>query len=210
MYKSYIYKTSQFSMELSAEEKSALNGEHGKTLQTAYRILVATGEATNAEKLVPIKWAHLSGVNYNTIGDSGEEFLKTLSQDAKVKVKTTLNPMGFDFDHISDFKHIDDDFIEKQKSIKAAVIIDGPEAVLNSKDKNNPIKIDNSPPIVDKKTIWMGLFDMFLARAAGIISIPVIKSSPTILIEIAIIAAIKIVNIALYLSGFIPSALAKS
>ena len=30
------------------------------------------------------------------------------------------------------------------------------------------------------------------------------------LIEIAIIAAIKIVNIALYLSGFIPSALAKS
>ena len=99
---------------------------------------------------------------------------------------------------------------EKQKSIKAAVIIDGPEAVLNSKDENNPIKIDNSPPIVDKKTIWMGLFDMFLARAAGIISIPVIKSSPTILIEIAIIAAIKIVNIALYLSGFIPSALARS
>ena len=46
-------------MELTSEEKAALNGEHGDTLQTAYRILVATGEATNAEKLIPIKWAHL-------------------------------------------------------------------------------------------------------------------------------------------------------
>lgn len=114
-------------MELTKEEQSALDGEKGDALQTAYRILVATGEATNAEKLIPIKWAHLSGVNYNTIGDSGEEFLKTLSQDAKVKVKTTLNPMGFDFDHISDFKHIDDDFIEKQKSIKDSYIKMGVE-----------------------------------------------------------------------------------
>ena len=48
-------------MELTSEEKAALNGEHGDTLQTAYRILVATGEATNAEKLIPITWAHLSG-----------------------------------------------------------------------------------------------------------------------------------------------------
>ena len=59
-------------MELTKDEQAALNGEHGETLQTAYRILIATGEATNAERLIPIKWAHLSGVNYNTIGDSGE------------------------------------------------------------------------------------------------------------------------------------------
>ena len=49
-------------MELTSEEKDALNGKHGETMQTAYRILVATGEATDAEKLIPIKWAHLSGV----------------------------------------------------------------------------------------------------------------------------------------------------
>ena len=114
-------------MELSAEEKSALNGEHGKTLQTAYRILVATGEATNAEKLVPIKWAHLSGVNYNTIGDSGEEFLRELSKDAHVKVKATVNPMGIDFDHISKFNHIDDEFIKKQASIRDSYIRMGVE-----------------------------------------------------------------------------------
>ena len=114
-------------MELTKEEQSALNGEMGETLQTAYRILVATGEATNAEKLIPIKWAHLSGVNYNTIGDAGEEFLRKISKDAQVKVKATVNPMGFDFDHISEFNHIDDEFIEKQKSIRDSYIRMGVE-----------------------------------------------------------------------------------
>ena len=114
-------------MELTKEEEQALNGEMGETLQTSYRILLATGEATNAEKLIPIKWAHLSGVNYNTIGDSGEEFLRNLSKDAKVKVKSTVNPMGFDFDHISEFSHIDDEFIEKQKSIRDSYIRMGVE-----------------------------------------------------------------------------------
>ena len=114
-------------MELTKEEQSALNGEKGDVLQTAYRILVATGEATNAEKLIPINWAHLSGVNYNTIGDAGEEFLRKLSKDAKVKVKATVNPMGFDFDHISEFNHIEDDFIAKQKSIRDSYIRMGVE-----------------------------------------------------------------------------------
>ena len=114
-------------MDLTKEEQEALNGEMGETLQTAYRILLATGEATNAEKLIPIKWAHLSGVNYNTIGDSGEEFLRNLSKDARVKVKSTVNPMGFDFDHISEFSHIDDEFIEKQKSIRDSYIRMGVE-----------------------------------------------------------------------------------
>ena len=108
-------------MELTKEEQAALNGEMGESLKTAYRILVATGEATNAEKLVPIQWVHLSGVNYNTIGDSGEEFLSMLSKDAKVKVKTTLNPMGFDIDNVSKY-NLDQNFIEKQLSIRDSYI----------------------------------------------------------------------------------------
>ena len=93
---------------------------------------------------------------------------------------------------------------------KAAVIIDGPEDVLNSKDVNNPIITDNKPPIIEQITILCGLDDKFLAIAAGIINIPVINNNPTILIEIAMIAAIKIVKIALALSGFKPSASASS
>ncbi|MHA7733537.1 aconitase X [Nitrosopumilus sp. S6] len=104
-------------MELTREEESALKGEQGEIMEMAYRILVATGEATDAEKLVPIEWTHLSGVNYNTIGDAGEEFLSSISKDARVKVKTTLNPMGFDIDNVSNYG-LDENFISKQLSIR--------------------------------------------------------------------------------------------
>ena len=104
-------------MELTKDEEKSLNGEHGEVLQTAYRILSATGEATDAEKLVPIHWAHVSGVNYNTIGDAGEEFLASLSKNAKFKVKTTVNPMGYDKDSVEKFG-LDENFIQKQESIR--------------------------------------------------------------------------------------------
>jgi len=104
-------------LELTKEEESALDGKQGETLALAYRTLVAIGEASGADRLIPIEWAHLSGVNYNTIGDAGKEFLAHLSQDAKFKVKTTVNPMGFDFDSVSRY-HLDDKFIENQRSIK--------------------------------------------------------------------------------------------
>lgn len=83
-------------MQLTKDEEKALNGGRGEALATAYRILLAIGEATEAEKLVPIQWAHVSGVNYNTIGDAGVEFLQRVSMDGKVAVRTTINPMGFD------------------------------------------------------------------------------------------------------------------
>jgi len=104
-------------LELTKGEEEALIGEHGEALQTAYRILSATGEATDAEKLVPIHWAHVSGVNYNTIGDAGEEFLATLSKNAKFKVRTTVNPMGYDKDSVEKFG-LDENFIQKQESIR--------------------------------------------------------------------------------------------
>jgi len=104
-------------LELTKEEESALAGKHGETLALAYRILVAIGEATGADKLIPVEWAHLSGVNYNTIGDAGEEFLSHLSKDAKFKIKTTVNPMGFDSDSVSKFE-LDEEFIKKQQRIR--------------------------------------------------------------------------------------------
>ena len=91
-----------------------------------------------------------------------------------------------------------------------AAIIDGPEGVLNSNDVNSPIKTESKPPIIEYVTIFNGLSDIFLAIAAGMINIPVINNKPTILIDIAIIAAIKIVNIAFALLGFKPSASANS
>jgi predicted aconitase len=104
-------------MHLTRDEEKGLSGEYGEATSTAYRILVAIGEATDAEKLVPIKWAHVSGVNYNTIGDSGLEFLKEISKDGKVKVNTSLNPMGFDRENLPE---LSPQFIEKQFEIERA------------------------------------------------------------------------------------------
>ncbi len=108
-------------MDLTKDEEAALKGESGEVMQLAYRILVATGEATDADRLVPIEWAHVSGVNYNTIGDAGEEFLSKLSDDAKVKVKTTVNPMGYDIDSVSNY-NLDENFIKKQESIRESYV----------------------------------------------------------------------------------------
>jgi phosphomecalonate degydratase large subunit len=101
-------------MELAGEEERALDGKYGETLATAYRILVAIGEATGAKKLVPIKWAHISGVNYNTIGEGGMRFLQRFSTSSKFAVKTTINPMGYDRNRSEDIPR---NFQEKQENI---------------------------------------------------------------------------------------------
>ena len=104
-------------MHLDKSEEAALAGEQGEVMQMAYRILVATGEATDAERLVPVKWVHLSGVNYNTIGDAGEGFLRSIRDRARVRVRTTLNPMGFDSDSV-DAYGLSEEFVRKQESIR--------------------------------------------------------------------------------------------
>lgn len=101
-------------MQLTKEEEKGLKGDYGSALSAAYRILVAIGEATEAEKLTNIKWAHLSGVNYNTIGDAGVSFLEKFSEEARVKVKTTINPMGFDRTLPTDLSQ---NFLSKQMRI---------------------------------------------------------------------------------------------
>ena len=104
-------------MMLTPAEEAALAGEHGEVMRVAHRILVATGEATGAERLVPVQWVHLSGVNYNTIGDAGEEFLRSIRDEARVRVPTTLNPMGYDVDNAKQYG-ITDEFMRKQQSIQ--------------------------------------------------------------------------------------------
>lgn len=104
-------------MELARDEEKALDGNYGETLATAYRILVAIGEATGATKLVPAKWAHVSGVNYNTIGDGGMRFLQRFSTSAKFAIRTTINPMGYDKNKPEDVPH---SFQERQENIASS------------------------------------------------------------------------------------------
>jgi len=83
-------------VHLTREEEDALDGKNGNPISTAYKILLSIGKATNAERLIPVECVHLSGVNYNTIGDAGAEFLTKYSEEARFVVPTTINPMGYD------------------------------------------------------------------------------------------------------------------
>ena len=50
-------------MYLTKEEEQIYEGERGWTLQKAMQILVAIGELNGAERLIPIKSAHVSGAS---------------------------------------------------------------------------------------------------------------------------------------------------
>ncbi|MDD1728163.1 MAG: aconitase X catalytic domain-containing protein [Methanospirillum sp.] len=81
-------------MFLTAEEEAILAGEEGQTRQQLMEILVAMGKVFEAEKMVPIRSAQVSGASYKTIGRWGLEWLSSL--DAKATVPAILNPVGMD------------------------------------------------------------------------------------------------------------------
>ncbi len=84
-------------MHLTKKQENILAGEEGKASKKAMEILVALGEIYNADKLIPIKNAHVSGVSVRTAGDAGLNFLEDLvEKGAKVSVPTTINPAGMD------------------------------------------------------------------------------------------------------------------
>ena len=106
-------------MKLNSEQKIMLEGGKGPTKQKAMRLLIDLGRAANAEKLVPVVSAHVSGVSPLTGGDGLIKFLKDLGGEDEVKtaVDTTLNSAGCDR---TKFKEMDipvKDYVEKQQII---------------------------------------------------------------------------------------------
>jgi predicted aconitase len=127
-------------MHLTSWEERALEGDHGEALQSAYRVLVATGKLLGADSLIPIVSAHISGVNYSNIGDAGLQFLEHFSKDARVRVKTTLNPCGIDADRLGLFAP-PAPFVEKQLRIIESYVKMGVKKSLSC----IPYEIDNRP-----------------------------------------------------------------
>ncbi len=103
-------------MHLSREEEGILAGEHGHGMQRAMELLVALGRIYDADGLIPITSAHLSGVSFKTIGEGGLDFLEEMSVDARVKVRTTLNPAGMDRTRWAEMG-VDEMFALKQNAI---------------------------------------------------------------------------------------------
>jgi len=103
-------------MYLSRDEEATLNGEQGESARKAMELVVALGKIYDADSLVDITSAHISGASYKTIGDGGLKYLEDVSKDAKVKVRATLNPMGMDRERWKEMK-ISPEFAKKQLKI---------------------------------------------------------------------------------------------
>ena len=106
-------------MYLTSEEEKMYQGQYGPAVQKSMEILVALGDIYQAEKMVEITSAQISGVSYKTIGDAGLEFLEEMAQSARVRVSSTLNPAGVDLDHWQELG-FSKEFTKRQLRIVAA------------------------------------------------------------------------------------------
>ncbi len=108
-----------------------LDGEMGEAVQLAAEVVVKVAEALGAERLVPVKNAHVSGISFKNIGEAGLDFLKSLaSKNAKFTVPTTINPAGFDLKKWREM-NVDDDFFVKQHEIISSLVKMGAEPILS-------------------------------------------------------------------------------
>lgn len=127
-------------MYLTKEEEDILNGEYGFGKQKALEILVALGKIYDADTLIPIKSAQISGVSYYNIGEAGLSFLRDISGNTRVQIKTTLNPGGMDLARWEEMK-VNASFAEKQMEIIDIFKKMGVEPTLTC----TPYLVGNSP-----------------------------------------------------------------
>ena len=128
-------------MRLGRTEKMMLEGRYGEACKRSLELIVAIAESYGRGELIKIKSAHVSGVSYKSIGDAGLEYLKDLAEGgAKVRVKTTMNPCGFDLDKPWLFD-VDETFFEKQLEIIKSLEAMGVQPSLTC----TPYYSDNKP-----------------------------------------------------------------
>jgi predicted aconitase len=84
-------------LTLTIEEQALLEGSAGVGVRRAMEIVVALARIYGARDLVPVKHVQIAGVSYKNLGDAGVAFLaEWAEQGARVRVATTLNPMGME------------------------------------------------------------------------------------------------------------------
>jgi len=105
-------------MRLTREQRR-LRDDGTPAQRKAMQILLALSHLSEAERLVPITSAHVSGASYKMIGDPGLEFLEDFARDARVTVPTTVNPLGTDLRQWRDLG-IPAEFADKQERIARA------------------------------------------------------------------------------------------
>lgn len=104
-------------MYLTKEEEGILEGEKGEALAFSMKILVNLGDLEDADSLIPVVSAHVSGVSYHTAGEALIKLLGELNDmGAKVSIPSSLNPAGMDLRKWEEIGY-PKDFAEKQLMI---------------------------------------------------------------------------------------------
>ena len=117
-------------MELTREEEEILKGKRGEAAAKALEVIVKVGEALGADRLIPIRHAHVSGVSYGNIGEAGVKFMEDLaSRGARFSVPTTVNPIGYDPEYPPEF-NVDEHYIRGQSRILRALKAMGAQLTL--------------------------------------------------------------------------------
>jgi predicted aconitase len=94
-----------------------LAGEDGLAAAKLLELLVALGEVFEAERLVPVESAHISGVSYKNLGEAGLEWLEEQANlGARARIRATLNPAGMDMDLWREMG-VPEEFAEGQKRV---------------------------------------------------------------------------------------------
>jgi predicted aconitase len=84
-------------LHLTPEEQAMLDGAEGPGVKRAMEIVVALARIYDAADLIPVAHAQIAGVSYKNLGDAGLQFLSEwAAEGARVRVPTTLNPMGME------------------------------------------------------------------------------------------------------------------
>ena len=97
-----------------------LEGEYGEVEAKCMKLLKALGEIYEAERMIKISSAHVSGVSYKNIGEPGLKLLEEFaSKGARAKVRATVNPGGIDSESWVEMG-IPESFAEKQLRIYEA------------------------------------------------------------------------------------------
>ena len=109
-------------MYLTDYEEKMLDGEYGEWVSRAMKLIVKLGELAGAERLTPIRRAHLSGISYKTAGDAAIQLLEDMANDnVRVKTFTTLNPAGIDLLSWKEMG-VPEEFVVKQKRLVDAYV----------------------------------------------------------------------------------------
>ncbi len=105
---------------LTEQEQAMLAGAEGPGVRRAMEIVTALARIYGAADLVPIRHAQIAGVSYKNLGDAGVAFLSEWADEgAKVRVPTTLNPMGMERDRWQEWG-IHENFAAPQLSVIGA------------------------------------------------------------------------------------------